>query len=192
MFKALCCVAVVFAIVGRPVFAEDAKQADGALGFTVKSIDGKEVNLAKYKGKVVVIVNVASQCGLTPQYEGLESLYEKYGEKGLAVLGFPCNQFGEQEPGTEKEIAAFCKDNYGVKFDMFAKVDVNGEKASDLYKYLTNLETAPKGSGKISWNFEKFVINREGNVIARFKPQTEPTDAELIAVIEKSLEEKTK
>lgn len=192
MFKPLACLALAFAFISTPVFAEDAQQKDGALGFTVKSIDGKEVNLAKYKGKVVVIVNVASQCGLTPQYEGLETLYEKYGDKGLAVLGFPCNQFGEQEPGTEKEIAAFCKDNYNVKFDMFAKVDVNGDKASDLYKYLTNVESAPKGPGKVAWNFEKFVINREGNVIARFKPQTEPNDAELLEVIDKALEEKTK
>ena len=192
MVRPLSCLAVLFALLGSPVFAEEGQQKDGALGFTVKSIDGKEVDLAKYKGKVVVIVNVASQCGLTPHYEGLETLYEKYADKGLAVLGFPCNQFGAQEPGTEKEIAAFCKDNYGVKFDMFAKVEVNGEKAADLYKYLTSVETAPKGAGKIAWNFEKFVVDRQGKVIARFKPQTKPDDAELITAIENALDENSK
>ena len=165
----------------------DSKQAPAALDFKVKSIAGKEVDLAQYQGKVIVVVNVASECGLTPQYEGLEALYEKYSDKGLTVLGFPCNQFGKQEPGSDAEIAQFCETNYKVKFPMFSKVDVNGEGAAPLYKHLTSLDAKPKGKGQVAWNFEKFVIGKNGEVVARFAPMTEPDAPELITAIEAEL-----
>ena len=165
--------------------ADESKPA--ALDFKVKSIAGKEVDLSQYKGKVIVVVNVASECGLTPQYEGLEALYEKYSDKGLTVLGFPCNQFGKQEPGSDAEIAQFCETNYKVKFPMFSKVEVNGEGAAPLYKHLTSLDIKPKGKGQVAWNFEKFVIGKNGEVVARFAPKTEPDDPELIKTIEAEL-----
>jgi glutathione peroxidase len=159
----------------------------------MKTIQGKKVNLAdKYKGKVVMVVNVASKCGYTPQYEQLQALHEKYAKKGLAVVGVPCNQFGGQEPGAEKEIVEFCKSKFGVEFDMMAKVDVNGEKATPLYKYLTSKETAPKFAGPIKWNFEKFVFDREGNVVARFNSKAKPDSKEVVEVIETELAKKAK
>ncbi len=164
-----------------------ADDAPAALNFKMKAIDGKDVDLGRYKGKVVLVVNTASECGLTPQYAQLESLHEKYGPQGLAVLGFPCNQFGKQEPGSEQEIQQFCQKNYGVKFDMFSKIEVNGDGATPLYKYLTALETKPKGPGAISWNFEKFLIGRDGAVVARFDPRTKPDAPELVAAIEAQL-----
>lgn len=170
------------------VFGISEKQGTpAALDFTVKSLDGKQVDLEKYRGKVVMIVNVASKCGLTPQYEQLQALHEKYADQGLAILGFPSNQFGQQEPGTAEQIQEFCRTNYGVTFDMFSKVDVNGDNASELYKHLTSLDTKPKGPGKISWNFEKFIIGRNGEVVARFAPKTKPDDPEVIRVIEREL-----
>lgn len=150
-----------------------------ALKFKMKSLDGKPVDLAAYQGKVVLIVNVASECGLTPQYEALQALYESFESKGLVVLGVPCNQFGRQEPGTATEISTFCKTNYGVTFQLLEKVDVNGDKACALYKHLTSLDTKPKGAGKVSWNFEKFLIGRDGHVAARFEPATKP-DSDVI------------
>ena len=153
----------------------------------MKSLEGQEVDLGKYKGKVVLIVNVASECGLTPQYEDLQALHDKYAEKGLAILGFPCNQFGSQEPGSASEIRKFCTDNYGVKFDMFAKVDVNGDGQCDLFKQLTVKEAGAKFPGKIGWNFEKFLVGRNGEVIARFAPRTKPSDKEVLAALEKEL-----
>jgi glutathione peroxidase len=156
----------------------------------MKSITGQDVDLADYKGKVVLIVNVASKCGLTPQYENLESLYEKDKDKGLVVLGFPCNQFGKQEPGTEAEIAEFCSETYKVKFPLFSKINVNGTEAAPLYKYLTSLDTKPQGKGKISWNFEKFVVGRGGEVVARFAPNVEPDSPEVLKVIDAELAKK--
>lgn len=167
--------------------AEADEKAPTALDFKVKSISGKEVDLSQYKGKVLVVVNVASECGLTPQYEGLEALYEKYSNKGLAVLGFPCNQFGKQEPGSDAEIAQFCEANYKVKFPMFSKVEVNGDGAAPFYKHLTSLDIKPKGKGQVAWNFEKFVIGKNGEVVARFAPKTEPDAPELIKVVESEL-----
>lgn len=166
-----------------------AQEEKTVLGFKMNSLSGEEVDLAKYKGKAMLIVNVASRCGLTPQYAQLQEVHEEYADKGLAVLGFPCNQFGRQEPGTAKEISEFCSNEYGVTFDMFAKADVNGNDASPLYKYLTSLEADPVGSGSISWNFEKFIVDREGNVIARFSPRTKPDAPEVIAAIKKALGE---
>ncbi len=167
--------------------ATRAAEPSGALDFEVKSIDGDAVKLADYEGKVVLIVNVASQCGLTGQYSGLQGLFEKYKDKGLVVLGFPCNQFGSQEPGTEADIKQFCSTKYSVTFPMFSKVDVNGAGAAPFYKFLTSQDASPVGDGKISWNFEKFLIGRDGKVINRFSPRVSPSDAELVKAIEEEL-----
>ena len=167
-----------------------AADKPAALNFKVKSLDGKEVDLAKYQGKVLLVVNVASKCGLTPQYEQLQALHRKYEKQGLVVLGFPCNQFRQQEPGTAEEIQKFCSVTYGVSFPLFAKVEVNGDGACDFYKHLTALGTKPKGPGAISWNFEKFVIGRHGEVAARFAPQTKPDAPEVLKVIEAELARK--
>ena len=167
-----------------------AADKPAALDFKMNSLDGKEVDLSKYQGKVVMVVNVASQCGLTPQYKQLEALYEKYGKQGLVILGFPCNQFLHQEPGTVEEIQQFCTVNYGVTFPLFAKVEVNGDGACPLYKYLTALDAKPTGAGKISWNFEKFIIGRSGEVVARFSPRTTPDAPEVVQVIEAELAKK--
>ena len=142
--------------------------------FTVDDIHGKPVKLDRYKGKVVLIVNTASKCGYTPQYQGLEALYEKYKGKGLEVLGFPCNQFGAQEPGGANEIASFCELNYGVKFPLFAKVDVNGDKAAPVYQYLKAAKPGLLGIEAIKWNFTKFLIGRDGAVLARYAPKDTP------------------
>ncbi|MGE5336288.1 MAG: glutathione peroxidase [Gemmatimonadota bacterium] len=146
--------------------------------FSAATIDGKLRKLADYKGKVVLIVNVASRCGFTPQYKGLEALYQKYGKQGLVVLGFPCNQFGAQEPGTESEIAEFCEINYGVTFPLFAKIDVNGADAHPLYKHLASAAPGLLGSESIKWNFTKFLVDRKGNVVKRYAPNTAPADLE--------------
>jgi glutathione peroxidase len=177
--------ASIVAAVVSSAYADEKTPA--ALNFTMKSITGQDVNLADYKGKVVLVVNVASKCGLTKQYAPLEVLHEKLADKGLAVLGFPCNQFGGQEPGTEAEIAEFCAATYNVKFPMFSKIEVNGPGAAPLYKHLTALETQPKGKGDIKWNFEKFVIGKNGEVVARFAPQTAPNSKEVMSVIEAEL-----
>lgn len=162
------------------------------MDFKVKLIDGKEVRLSeKYKGKVLLIVNTASKCGLTPQYNDLQALHEKYADRGLAVLGFPCNQFGGQEPGTEQQIQEFCSKNHGVEFDMFSKIDVNGDRQNELYKYLTGLDLKPAGKGKISWNFEKFVVDSDGQPVARFGPRTKPDAKELVELIEKLIAERS-
>jgi glutathione peroxidase len=157
------------------------------LDHKMKTLAGKEVDLADYKGKVVMFVNVASKCGLTPQYKELEALHEKYGKDGLVVVGVPSNQFGGQEPGTAAEISEFCTTKYGVKFDMLEKVDVNGDNAAPLYKELTAVDAKPTGSGKISWNFEKFLVGKDGKVVARFAPRTKPDDAEVVKTIEAEL-----
>ncbi len=161
-----------------------------ALRFTVKDIDGKPVNLARYQGKVVMMVNVASKCGNTPQYADLEKLYEKYKDKGLVILGFPANDFGMQEPGSEKEIKEFCSETYKVKFPMFSKVTVKGEKAAPLYQYLTDKEKDEKFGGEIEWNFAKFLVNRKGEVVGRFKATLNPSDPAVVKAIEKELKEK--
>lgn len=159
-----------------------------ALDFTVKSITGEDVNLADYKGKVLVVVNVASRCGYTRQYADLQKLYSEHKDSGLVVLGFPCNQFGGQEPGSDEEILQFCKKEFDVSFDMFSRIDVKGDNASPLYKHLTSLETGPKGAGDISWNFEKFVIDRSGKVVGRFSTKTEIGDKAFMDVVSIALE----
>jgi glutathione peroxidase len=159
--------------------------ADDIYGIPVRTIEGRETSLGEYRGKVLLIVNVASRCGFTPQYRGLEELYKTYGERGLVVLGFPSNQFGGQEPGSEGEIAQFCSTNYGVTFPMFSKIEVNGEGAHPLYRYLKSERGGLLGSEAIKWNFTKFLVDRDGKVVDRFAPSTKP--GELTRAIEKLL-----
>ena len=161
-----------------------------AFDFEATSITGEPVALSQYRGRVLLVVNTASECGATPQYKPLEALHEKYGEQGLAVLGFPCNQFGQQEPGNDKEIGEFCKANYGVKFDMFSKVDVNGAKAAPLFKHLTSDKSGIKDVGPVKWNFEKFLVGRDGNVVARFRTSVQPNSPEVVKAIEAELAKK--
>ncbi len=152
--------------------------------FSATAIDGQEVDLSSYDGTVVLVVNTASKCGFTPQYQGLQELYDTYGERGFTVLGFPCDQFGNQEPGAEDEIASFCERNYGVSFPMFSKIDVNGGDAHPLYQWLKDEQGGLLGGG-IKWNFTKFLVGRDGQVIDRFAPTTKPE--KLTKDIEKAL-----
>ena len=168
----------------QPMAAANAKSA---LDFTVKDIDGNDVPLERYRGKVVLIVNVASKCGLTPQYEQLQKLHERYAADGLAILGFPANDFLSQEPGANEEIKQFCTVKYGVEFDMFAKVKVVGDKKCELYRFLTSKETNPGFAGDPKWNFTKFLLDRDGKVIARFEPRTTPDDPKVVSAIEAAL-----
>ncbi len=144
--------------------------------FSVPLLSGADQPLSEFEGKVVLIVNVASKCGLTPQYAGLEALFKQYGERGFVVLGFPCNQFAEQEPGTNEEIASFCEVNYGVTFPVFTRIDVNGDDTHPLYKWLKESAPGILGSEAIKWNFTKFLIDRSGAVVERYAPTTEPAD----------------
>ncbi len=155
--------------------------------FIVNDIDGALVKLEQYRGQVVMIVNVASKCGFTPQYEGLQKLYITYKDSGLVILGFPANNFMRQEPGTDEDIKAFCSLNYGVTFPMFSKISVKGEDQHPLYAWLTDKKIHPEFGGDISWNFNKFLISRDGQVIGRFGSRTKPEDAELVEAIKKAL-----
>jgi glutathione peroxidase len=155
--------------------------------FEVKSIRGDNCKLSSFDGKVCLLVNVASECGLTPQYDGLQRLYSEYKDQGLEVLGFPCNQFGGQEPGAEAEIAKFCETNFGVEFSMFSKIDVNGDGRDPLYGWLTGEEVGPDGAGDVAWNFAKFLVGRDGELIARFEPPTEPCAQQVKEKIEAAL-----
>jgi glutathione peroxidase len=166
------------------------KKVPAVLNFTMKSLDGKDVELSKYQGKVVLFVNVASKCGYTPQYQGLQALHDKYAKEGLVIVGVPANDFGKQEPGTNADIAKFCEDKYNVKFDMLAKDVVKGDGQCDLYKYLTSKDTNPKFAGEIGWNFTKFLISREGEVVNRFDSKVEPQSEEVIKAIEAELKKK--
>ena len=165
-----------------------AQKTSAALDFSMKANNGKEVSLSKYSGKAVLFVNVASKCGNTPQYEQLQALHEEYAAKGLAIVGVPCNQFGKQEPGTDEEVLAFCKKNYGVEFDLLSKVDVKGEEQCDLYAHLTGLDLKPRGKGDVKWNFEKILLDRSGTPVARFGAKTKPDDKALVAAIESALD----
>ena len=155
--------------------------------FEHESIDGDDVSFGSYAGKALLVVNVASRCGLTPQYTGLEELYRAYRERGLLVLGFPCNQFAGQEPGSEADIKQFCSTKYDVTFPLFQKLEVNGSGAHPLYAWLTAQESAPEGAGPIKWNFGKFLIGKDGALIARYSPTTAPSAERLIADIERAL-----
>lgn len=183
-----CVLISAFFLLAAAVARADAPKSP--LDFQVQSIDGKPVDLAKYKGKVLLIVNTASECGYTGQYANLEAIYRKYKEQGLAVLGFPANEFGQQEPGTNREIASFCQKNYGVDFDMFAKSVVDGPGISPLYAFLTSKESNPKFGGPVGWNFEKFLIGRDGQVVGRFAPDVSPDAPEIVRAIESELAKK--
>ena len=153
----------------------------------LQTLSGDAASLGNFAGSTVLVVNVASQCGLTPQYAGLQRLYERFADRGLVVAGFPCNQFGAQEPGTSDEISEFCSVNYGVTFPMFAKIDVNGPDRHPLYAELTDVPDAEGKAGDIQWNFEKFLLGPDGKVLARFRPMTEPEAPEVLSAIEASL-----
>lgn len=182
-----CCALAVLASLGGMVVAEeekDTKSPQSVHDFKVKSLDGKEVDFSEYKGKVLLVVNVASQCGATPQYTQLQELHKNYSAKGLVVMGFPCNQFGAQEPGNAKEIQQFCTTNYSVQFPLFAKIDVNGDGQAPLYDFL---KSNADDHSNIGWNFEKFVVSKEGKVAARFKTRTKPDAPEVVQVLEEEL-----
>ena len=155
--------------------------------FTMRSIDGQQVSLKSYHGKVVLLVNVASRCGFTPQYAGLEALYEKYKDRGLVIVGIPANNFAQQEPGTDEEIKKFCSSKYNVTFPMMAKVSVLGDDETPLYRFLTGKDTDPQFSGDIKWNFTKFLFDRNGNPVARFEPNVTPDSPQVTAAIESAL-----
>jgi glutathione peroxidase len=167
-----------------PAFASNEKSI---YEFAMKDIDGKDIKLDQYKGKTVMIVNTASKCGLTPQYEALQAIYDKYKAQGFTVLGFPANNFLGQEPGTETEIKEFCTLKYKVTFPMFAKISVKGKDQNTFYSFLTSETSNPGYSGDISWNFEKFLISKDGKTLARFAPSVKPDSTEVIAAIEKAL-----
>jgi glutathione peroxidase len=157
--------------------------------FTLNSIDGQPAPLAAYKGKVLLLVNVASKCGFTPQYTALESLYEKYKGEGLVVIGFPANNFMSQEPGTDSEIKDFCSRTYSVKFPMYSKISVKGDDKAPIYHFLTEKATNPNASGEIKWNFTKFLVARDGTILARFEPAVKPDSPEVLGAIEKALKQ---
>lgn len=182
---AFACSAVV--AIAAEEKAKDAKDVPAALNFTMDSLDGKPVELKKYQGKVLLMVNVASKCGNTKQYKPLQAAYEKYKDQGFMILGFPANDFKGQEPGSNEDIAAFCEKNYGVKFDLFSKIVVKGEGQHPLYKYLTAQQTSPQPAGDVTWNFEKFLIGKDGKVAARFAPKTQPDAPEVVKAIEAEL-----
>lgn len=179
---------VLSCIAALSLEAEDAGKGETIYDFSVRNIEGKEVKLSDFEGKTVLIVNVASECGVTDQYEVLQALYEVLKDRDFAVLGFPTNEFGGQEPGTNEEIAAFCKKEYDVTFPMFAKIETNGEKQIPLFKYLTTAEN-PDRKGPVGWNFEKFLISREGKLVRRFGSQVEPDSPEMIAALKEALAE---
>ncbi len=190
--KTLLAGIVAMALLSAGMGDERVNAKPPALSFKMNTIAGEPVDLSEYEGKVVLFVNVASKCGYTKQYTGLQKLHETYADKGLVVVGVPCNQFGGQEPGTSKEIKQFCSSKYNVTFDMLEKVNVNDDSKSNteacpLYKYLTSVETKPAGKGAVKWNFEKFLVDREGNVIGRFGSPVDPESKEMLAAIEGAL-----
>jgi glutathione peroxidase len=185
-FAALLFVLVPLASVSA---SDDAKKPSGVLDFHVKDIEGRDVDLARYKGKVLLIVNTASQCGFTPQYKDMEEIYEKYKDKGFEILAFPANEFGKQEPGTNEQIKDFCTSKYKVSFPLFSKIVVKGKGIDPLYEFLTSDKTNRKYSGQIPWNFTKFLVNRKGEVIGRFKPQDKPSSETVALAIDKALAE---
>ncbi len=155
--------------------------------FTMKTIDGNEKSLSDYKGKVIMVVNTASFCGNTPQYKQLEEIYRKYKDKGLTIIGFPANNFGKQEPGSDGDIKAFCEKNYGVTFDMFSKISVKGDDIHPLYRFLT---TETGFNGDIEWNFAKFLVDKNGNIVARYKAKMNPDEKEIVAKIDELIAQK--
>ncbi len=180
---------VAFSAMAEAPAKEKSAVTDSVLKFQVKDIDGKPVDLAKYKGEVILIVNTASMCGYTDQYTGLEAIYEKYKGKGFEILAFPANEFGKQEPGSNADIKTFCSTTYKVSFPLFSKVVAKGEGIDPLYKFLTSPETDPKFAGEITWNFNKFLVNRKGEVIARFASGDAPESAKVVKAVESALAE---
>jgi len=180
---------VLLAVTTCPSDAKDTGKSDSIHDFTARNIEGKKVDLADYKGKTVLIVNVASECGVTDQYEVLQALYDVLKDRNFTVLGFPTNEFGGQEPGTNEEIAAFCKKEYNVTFPMFAKIQTNGDDQIPLFKYLTTADN-PDQKGPVGWNFEKFLISKEGKLLRRFGSQIEPDSPEMIEALKDALSEK--
>jgi len=188
LMKWTLAVACLCAVCGVAGAAEEKAKPANALAFTMKDIDGKDVDLNTYKGKVIMMVNVASKCGNTKQYTPLEAIYKKYKEEGLVILAFPANNFGGQEPGSDKDIKEFCSGGkYNVTFPLFSKISVKGEDKHPLYQYLTTVETQPVKKGEVSWNFEKFLIGRDGTVKARFSPRTQPDAKDVVEAIESEL-----
>ena len=182
--------AVVFGLslsCGANVASSPGDKMNSIYDFSLKDIDRKEVNLSQYRGKVVLVVNVASRCGYTPQYEGLQKIYTKYKDRGFVILGFPANNFMSQEPGTDEEIKTFCSTKYNVTFPIFSKISVKGDDIHPLYKYLTSKETNPEFGGDIKWNFSKFLVDKSGKIIARFEPKVTPESDPVIQAIEKAL-----
>ena len=180
MVKLLC---FAFFFVAAVTMAADKN----IYSFTLNSIDGQPSPLSAYKGKVVLLVNVASRCGFTPQYTALEAIYEKYKDRGFVIVGIPANNFGSQEPGTNQEIKTFCSSKYNVTFPMMAKVSVKGDDQTPLYTYLTAKDTDPDHAGDIKWNFTKFLVGRDGKIVARFEPATKPDSPEVAAAVEAAL-----
>lgn len=177
---------------GSKAVADESKKTElpKALSFKMNTLEGQPADMSKYAGKVVMFVNVASKCGMTPQYEALQKLHEVYKDKGFVIIGVPCNQFNGQEAGTSKEIREFCTSKYNVSFDLMEKVnvkDAGSEKACDLFKYLSEQETKPVGKGAVAWNFEKFVLDRKGNLVGRFGSRTKPDSEEVIKLLEMEL-----
>lgn len=177
-----------FLLIAGLTLASAAFAGDGLLDIPVRDIDGRERTLSDFKGKAILIVNVASKCGYTSQYDGLEKLYQQHKKEGLVIAGFPCNQFFGQEPGSNEEIKAFCRERYGVSFPMFAKLDVKGPDQHPLFKALTGDESSLPG--KVSWNFNKFLVNREGKLVARFGSSTKPASEKLLKAISQELKGK--
>ncbi len=182
----LSVVAVVTITYAEEKVAKD-ENMKSIYSFTLKDIDGNPVKLEQYQGKALLLVNVASRCGFTPQYTGLQNLYAKYKDQGLVVLGFPANNFGKQEPGNDTEIKTFCATKYSVNFPMFSKISVKGDDQHPLYQFLTSKETNPKFSGEIAWNFNKFLVDRKGNIIARFVSKDTPESEKVVQAIEQAL-----
>jgi glutathione peroxidase len=179
---------IIFTLVA--VFVWSGMKAKGIHDFEMVNIDGQKVPLANYKGDIVLVVNVASKCGLTPQYKDLQQVYNKYKDRGFVILGFPANNFKQQEPGSNAEIKEFCTKNWGVTFPMFSKISVKGEDIHPLYKFLTAKESNPEFAGEIRWNFDKFLADRNGKIIARFHPKTTPVNPQVTDAIEKALKVK--
>lgn len=184
---------IVALVTISPGASAEESEPESVLDFTVQDIDGREVKLRdKYEGKVLLVVNTASECGYTPQYADLEALYEKYREKGFEVLAFPSNDFGGQEPGSNSEIKLFCTETYEVKFPLFAKIPVKGEDKHPLYAFLTDLERNPESGGEIKWNFTKFLVDDEGKVVRRYESKVKPSDENVAKDVEKALDEAAK
>jgi glutathione peroxidase len=191
--RKVCLIAVILFLAAGCLMSDQTPSAElknkSVLDFQMKDIDGNDVKLKKYKGNVLLVVNTASKCGYTPQYEGLEAIYKKYKDQGFAVLGFPANNFGGQEPGTAAEIKEFCTTKYKVTFPMFAKISVKGDDQDPLYKFLTSEQTNPNFAGEITWNFNKFLIDKKGSVVARFSSKDTPDGEAVTQAIEKYLKE---